>query len=88
MSKTIRKRSKKRANEINICIKKSDRRLTRQYVKQKMFESLVNPENQNIPDFVLLNMKIVFDQIERKVVGGIQVLGLKGITCFLFFILF
>ena len=88
MSKTIRKRSKKRANEINICIKKSDRRLTRQYVKQKMFESLVNPENQNIPDFVLLNMKRVFDQIERRVVGGIQVLGTIGITCFLFFILF
>ena len=84
MSKAIQKKSKKRANEINIWIKKPDRRLTRQYVKQKKFESLVNPENQTIPDFVLLNKKTMFDLIESKVLDGIQVLGIKGFTCLLF----
>ena len=88
MSTTFQKISKKRANEIKICIKKSDRRLTRQYVKENMFKSLVNPENQNIPDFVLVNKKTFFDQIYRKVVDDIQVLEIKGFTCFLFFIMF
>ena len=88
MSKSFQKISKQRANNGKTCIKKPERNVTRlESVKQNMFKSLVNPENQNIPDFVLLNKKIFFDKIDRKLVNGIQVLGKKGFTCFLFFIL-
>ena len=89
MSKTSQNISRKRANDGKISIKIFDKRVTRlEYVKQNMFKSLVNPENQNIPDFVLQNMKKCFDQIDRKVANGIQILRKKGIICFLLFILF
>ena len=85
MSKNFQKLSKKRANDGSMSIKKPDRKVTRlESIKQNMFESLVNPENQTIPDFVLLNKKTMFDLIESKVLDGIQVLGIKGFTCLLF----
>ena len=82
MSKNFQNISRKRANDGKLCIKDIDRKVTRlEYVKQNMFKSLVNPKNQNIPVFVLLNKETIFDQVERKVVDDIQVLGIKGLTC-------
>ena len=85
MSKNFQNISRKRANDGKISIKKPDRKVTRlEYVKQNMFMSLVETENQNIPDFVLLNKETNIYQIEKKVVEDIQDLGVKGFTCLLF----
>ena len=85
MSKTSQNISRKRANDGKISIKIFDKRVTRlEYVKQNMFKSLVETENQNIPDFVLLNKETNIYQIEKKVVEDIQDLGVKGFTCLLF----
>ena len=87
MSKNFQNISRKRAIDGKTCIQDPDRKVTKlECVKQNMFKSLVNPENQNIPDFVLLNKKKIFDKIERKIIDDIQVLRIKGFACLLYFL--
>ena len=89
MSKNFQKLSKKRVNGGQTCFKGPYRKVTRlECVRQNMFESLVNPENQNIQGIVLLNEKNIFDQVDRKVVDIFQIFGKKGFDCLLLFMLF
>ena len=89
MFENFQKISKKRANRGKTCFKVPDRKVTRlECVKQNIFKSLVFSENQKTSEFVLLNKKKTFDNFDYKVVDGILILGKKGYSCLLFFILF
>ena len=73
MPKNCERKTQTRDKDAKSCIKVPSRKMTRlENARQKIFKSLTNSVNQNLPEFVLLCKKETFKKLSRKTLGKIK----------------
>ena len=79
MSKDLKRNMLKPAIEAKSCMKVPSKKTTRlKYTGQNIFKLLTNPSNQNCTEFVMLNKKVIFEKLNRKVFDKVKDFGKQG----------
>ena len=70
MRKKLKRNKQKRAEDAKSFIKLPMTRL--EHTRLNVFKSLTNTDSQNFPEFVMMNKKEFFEQLDRKMLDKIK----------------
>ena len=88
MSKRRRRNTQKRAGETNSFMKTPNSKIpTLTHARQNVFKLLMNSVDQNSPEFVILNKRETFEELNKKMLDKFKDFGNQGYNFFIIFFL-